>query len=321
MTRAFGRPLPQAIDGFTDIPAAVMSVPSGATLLIRSGAYTGFTIDAKGLTLLADAGVSVAGTTIVQNTSPSQAVRMHGIDLTAATLGTGVVLRALDCLGPVVFADLTTPPNPPAELGPASYWFTPRGLVVQNCTQLVVRNSSIWGASLVDSRSVVESCIMRGMDMQLTAGFPSPASEGLTIAGGHGEVIGDSQLIAGASLYNAQPAGLRAILSIVNIRSGTISSLSGAGLGWAIQSVSSTVRIDPSVSVIAAISPPSIGAVATVAMPEVVSTNAPLGGSMQGSVATVPGDLVVLLVGALGPAIMVNGFADPFWFDPAAVVV
>jgi hypothetical protein len=132
---------------YTDLAMAGVSVPDKSTLWIRPGSYQAFAIDGKGLTLVADAGTAVAGTCTVRNTSSSQRVLVHGIDFTAATLGTGLVLHAEDCDGLVVLSELTTPPNPPAEPGPASYWYVPRGLLVGQCEQLVLRaciNASVW---------------------------------------------------------------------------------------------------------------------------------------------------------------------------------
>jgi len=47
---------------YTSLAAATAAVPTGSTLRIRAGSFEGFVIDAKGVTLLADAGVVVSQT-------------------------------------------------------------------------------------------------------------------------------------------------------------------------------------------------------------------------------------------------------------------
>lgn len=308
---------------YTDLATAVVSVPDGSTLWIRPGSYQAFTIDGKGLTLLADAGTAVAGTCTVRNTSSAQRVLVHGIDFTAATLGTGLVLHAEDCAGLVMLSALTTPPNPPAEPGPASYWYVPRGLLAWQCEQLVLRDCTIAGATLNQCTSVVESCVLRGTDLQVTAGIPVLASIGLVVAGGTADVVGDSQLFPGSSLgAAAQSPALQALTSTVHVRSGTVSSLGPSGsLGWAILSTSGLVIVDPSVAVLAGVSPATFGSVAYESLPEVSSSTGVLGGTLQAAVATANGDLVALLVGAPGPVIRVAAFDTAVWLDPAQMIV
>ena len=87
---------------------------------------------------------------------------------------------------------------------------------------------------------------------------------------------------------------------------------------WVTLIVQATVRIDPTVAITGTVAP--IGTPpAFVAMPEVTSSDAPPGGTMQADVQTAAGDLVALMLGELGPPTSVPGLPGTFWFDPTAV--
>ncbi|MFT4843275.1 MAG: hypothetical protein ACI8UD_001136 [Planctomycetota bacterium] len=108
----------------------------------------------------------------------------------------------------------------------------------------------------------------------------------------------------------------------MHVRSGTVSSLDPSGsLGWAILSTSGLVIVDPSVALLAGVSPATFGSVAYESSPEVSSSTGVLGGTLQATVATTNGGLVALLVGAPGPVIRVAAVDAPVWMDPAQMVV
>lgn len=306
---------------FTEIATAVATVASGATLWVRPGLYLPFTIAGKAMAVLADPGVFVAGSAVVSNTQSSQSVILRGLDFTTPTFGVGAVIHAYDCHGLVLLAELTTPPAPAPEPIVASYWITPRGLVAQRCDQLLLRDCTIASAVLSECVSVVESCVLRGTDQQPTGGLPANAVDGLTIGEGRCDVVGNTQLIGGAAYPgSAQPPGLKAILTDARVHSGRIEA-GGGGPGWAVSSASSQLSIDPSVVFVSGVFPAIIGAASIVAMPELVSTGAPPGGSMQATVATASGDLVALFAAAVGLPTSVPDLPGVYWLDPATVVL
>ncbi len=67
---------------FTDLLAAVATVPDGATLRVRAGVYTPFTLSAKGLRILGEGSVSFRQTAlIIGNTRASQVVLLRNVRL------------------------------------------------------------------------------------------------------------------------------------------------------------------------------------------------------------------------------------------------
>ena len=89
---------------FTDLPAAVAAAAPGDTVLVRSGAYSPFTLDGKGLFVLADTGADVAidGTVAVRNLPAGQSVMLRGL-ATGAVLHEGLLVE--DCAGGVRVED------------------------------------------------------------------------------------------------------------------------------------------------------------------------------------------------------------------------
>ncbi|MBL8755248.1 MAG: hypothetical protein JNK15_18255 [Planctomycetes bacterium] len=121
---------------FTSIAAAVAAVPDGAVLDVFPGTYGGFTIAAKGLTLLARPGVVISGpgsTTIVlvSNLGPSQGVTLSGLSVRGTS-----VASAIGCFanqGPVVLQSCEAVPHPNAPGG--GY------LVATDCAQMWIVDS------------------------------------------------------------------------------------------------------------------------------------------------------------------------------------
>jgi len=68
---------------FTDLPQAIAAVPDGATLRVRSGKYTPFTVSGKGLTVLAEGtvGWKAGGTVQITGTAPNQLVLLRGFEV------------------------------------------------------------------------------------------------------------------------------------------------------------------------------------------------------------------------------------------------
>lgn len=84
---------------FTDLPAAVAAVPDGATLRVRAGDYTAFSLAAKGLVIVGEGVVtfSAGGTVAIGPTRADQVIVLR--DLTLPRAGQ---VRIVDALGPVI---------------------------------------------------------------------------------------------------------------------------------------------------------------------------------------------------------------------------
>lgn len=88
---------------FTDLPAAIATVPDGAILVVRPGGYTQFSIDGKSLSILADTAVTVGSigqSCFVRNLGAQQQVTLRGMQFLGSI--TNTVVRCLDNDGPVL---------------------------------------------------------------------------------------------------------------------------------------------------------------------------------------------------------------------------
>jgi hypothetical protein len=67
----------------TDIQAAVDAAGNGDLVLVRAGSYSGFTVDGKGVSVVADAGAAVEanGRVLVRNISAAQRVLLQGLTI------------------------------------------------------------------------------------------------------------------------------------------------------------------------------------------------------------------------------------------------
>ena len=307
---------------FTSITAAVAAVPDGSRLVVRPGNYQSFEIDGIGLWILADPGTTVSGTTTIRNTQSQQTVVLRGIEFDAITPGESKLLWVTDCAGPVVLSTISMPDSMPAIPIGASYWASPSGLLVQQCSQLVVRACELTSTKLIFCNSVIESCILRGQAGTPTGGIPAPAHEGLLVSNGTADIFGGTEIVGGDGLPSlGDYMGLQISSATVRMRSGLISPGNGVGAtpSWTVVALSGTLRVDPAVAIITTGLPAVLGGALYVDLPEVTSFDAPPGGTMQAAAWATPGDIVALFAGELGPRMLVAGLPDPFWFDPAVV--
>ncbi len=90
---------------FTTIQPAVNAAVDGDTLLVKAGQYSGFTIDGKGITIVADSGanVSVTGLVSVINLPSARTAVIGGMSLT----GAGYAVIAINDTGEVRIQDCT----------------------------------------------------------------------------------------------------------------------------------------------------------------------------------------------------------------------
>jgi hypothetical protein len=93
---------------FTEIDAAVSAAVDGDTLLVRTGTYGGFALDARELDVVAaeHAVVTVAGFVFVVNLAADHDVVLSGLSLAGGS-SLGACLHILDCAGQVRVVDTT----------------------------------------------------------------------------------------------------------------------------------------------------------------------------------------------------------------------
>jgi hypothetical protein len=98
--------------GFTDLPQAIAAVPDGATLHVRAGTYSDFTIQGKSLTILAEtpgtATVAMQNQVLVAGLTPTQHVHVSGLVFTRSVLLPSQWFTIQGCAGGVVLDRIKT---------------------------------------------------------------------------------------------------------------------------------------------------------------------------------------------------------------------
>ncbi|MEM7199243.1 MAG: hypothetical protein AAF628_03195 [Planctomycetota bacterium] len=97
---------------FTDLPAAIDAVPDGATLRVRAGDYSPFSIDGKGIAVVGEVAGEVriskfGPAQVIENTGAGQMVLLKNLSI-APTSGLGALLIVANCRGPVLVENLDT---------------------------------------------------------------------------------------------------------------------------------------------------------------------------------------------------------------------
>lgn len=188
---------------FLDIQSAVDAASSGDLVLVKSGSYARFTIDGKGLFVLADEGarVVVTGTIIVQDVPSQEEVVVHGFRarLTSGLSAGGLSVR--DCEGHVLAQDFDVFAGP--------FVTAVTGILyVADSDAFALTNSVLNGEGDYDglaesgaltsirSNSFVHDLIATG-SKGADAAFPKSIGCG----GGHGiQITGGSVLLVGSSI-------------------------------------------------------------------------------------------------------------------------
>lgn len=303
---------------FTSIAAAVAAVPSGSTLLVRAGSYTGFSISGKSLTILGGPGVDVTQQSLlwcvaVTNLAAHQSVVIHDLRL----LGCPGTVNLSGCAGAVLLEEIRTESTCP--LPPMAREQT---FLIDGCAQVMLRHSSGFTSQFTASNVVMENCTLTGNDAASGLGTHYGPTAALQITGG-GTQLADCTLTGGTgggSLAGNAPgialSGDVRVLGATTVTAGTDPFAAGAP---AIDG-SGSARIDPAAVLNAAGQPPVAAAISvrTAPMPLVRASSAGPGGTLSGSVTAPHGDVSMLLVGFPGPAVGVPGIDDPFWLHPAA---
>ena len=145
---------------FTDVQPAIDAAADGDVVLIANGTYGGFTIDGKGVHVMADSGTLplIKGPMIVRNVAANQSVALHGLiheiyvplfqfpSLTPV----GPILDIDNCLGVVHVQD--------CDLSSTDTLYnSPAGLRATNVAELVIEScviNSLDGSSLNDSQNL-----------------------------------------------------------------------------------------------------------------------------------------------------------------------
>src|SRR6187402_812579 len=85
----------------TDIQPAVDAAANGDLVLVRAGTYFGFTIDGKGVSVVADAGATVVanGLVTVSHVSASQRVLLQGLTVHGDNSSSAIITQ--DAPGPI----------------------------------------------------------------------------------------------------------------------------------------------------------------------------------------------------------------------------
>lgn len=309
---------------FTTLVAAVAAVPDGAVLLVRPGAYAGFTLAGKGLVILGAPGVSITSGIALAGTQAHQALVLRQLTWPTAQLASGNLLLSLTgCAGPVLLERLDQPPHQNCLPGsPFGQCNRTTGVYALQCGRLALRDCTLRCTARIEaSDAVIESCFLEGEDW--FSAFPNqPGRTALTVWNTHAQIAGSSTLRGGAGY----PFGLGSIAAghAVFLYGGSLRVLGGqliAGANGAIPGFTilsgpaPQLRIAPRV----VLSGPGPGP-GTDVMPQLTGTSAPPGGNLTATVTTEAGDLVVLVVGLPGAPLVVAGIQDAFWLDPAVHV-
>ncbi|MCA8954302.1 MAG: hypothetical protein KDE27_32640, partial [Planctomycetes bacterium] len=308
---------------YQQIRGAALHAPDGATLIVRPGVYAPFTIDGKGLTILADPGVTVAhnplaSDTEIRNTGPAQRTVLRGLAFERQ-----LVVR--NCDGPVLLEDAT---------------FLPGGLFnaytahlhVNLCDQVFVRGIDNGGTTLVGTSTVVfEDCVLHGLNAYSQGGDQGPGSPGLAcyqsdvtlvdcdVNGGSGVVLPTNQMLEAAPAISAI-GGRFALLGATVATAGGgngIATVPVLGVQY-VPAPTVPVRIDPQVQLATAhptVADPEFQ-LTTRPLPHVTGQSAAVGATLTASAPGPIGQFVILVVGLPGAPIVLPGIDNAFWLDP-----
>jgi hypothetical protein len=309
---------------FTEIQAAVAAVPSGSTLIVRSGVYQPVVIDGKGVVILSE-GAVVAGTAqtftnflTIRNTLPQHLVTVRGLQM-----GGGFGLHIANCVGPVTYDGLG------GAVGGSM--FTGAAVHIQNSNQVAVRGVQASGfgipAGVVASSSVVfEDCTLRGED----AFFTNEASGGdgspglgatssqvqavrTTLLGGNGRIgippwlvlrPGSAAVVLSNSSFRAMGLANHPITGGTTPGVGQLPALAGTG----------AARVVPQIPMTG--TPPAGPGITLLrpTMPFLASETALPGGVLQVERSGAAGSLAVITISLRSSPFSIPGF-DPIWID------
>jgi hypothetical protein len=286
---------------FTSVAAAIAVVPDGAVLLVRPGGYAGFTLNGKGLTILADPGAALLSSITISGTSASQPVRVRGFTGNSA----GVTVSS--CTGPVHLQDIRPVPA------------TPSPLAVTQCSQVLVERCDFhgpWsGGCVVVSNCAAVAFVETSIRAVIGMGLSATSSDVLLVdASVHGGTTVSMAVVGnGIDLGYVGTSSVR-LLGTTSVSAG--GSLHPAYLPVAIGGYGS-VAIGP--AAVAATFGASLS-VTPAAEAALTVTGGALGTATGATLRGDAGALGVLVLGIPGPALPFAGQAGGVWVDPASAV-
>ena len=127
---------------FLSLTEAVTNAPDGALVLVRSGTYLGFEVDAKTLTVASDEGAVVVVTSgcSVRNLQAGQSCTLVGLDLTPPVTLPQPNLEVSDCDGGVWLERVVVASSM------ANPFFASDSVLLQNSASVVMTNCRIEGS-------------------------------------------------------------------------------------------------------------------------------------------------------------------------------
>lgn len=295
---------------FTDLATATAAAPSGAVLIVRPGDYglTQIMIQGKSLTVLAEPGAILAGSTMlsISGITAAQSVLVRGFAMQAPTLTFGgIVVNCESNAGLVCLENMTVGGGSIGSVslianGCAALWlrgctfsavarFTNCEGVARNCT-MSGNAQSISTDSFVQNGGSVQlvDCILKGF-----SGFAgSPAAQ---LNGGSLRLLGSTSLTGGSGLVGS--AGL-AIAGTGSVRRDTGVSLTGGG----------TV-VAPTITM------------ATTNMPYMTVDEVPPAGTLAAALHGPHGHVGFLLVSLIGSPFPLPFLVDTVWLDPFSMLI
>lgn len=300
---------------FTDIGAAVAAVPDGSVLLVRAGAYGPVDILGKGVTILCDAGVTAQAGTFsgflrIQATAAHQRVVVRG--LRPAAFGNGILIA--NAAGPVLVDGQGAAIVPGPFVLDASCYVDASDAVVLRALDLR------WRTAISNSVVILERCVLQGQAVAVTTVEPDAlTATGSTVQLVHSSVSGGLSQSLVTTQGGAAARLLNSSLRIVgtaahSLRGGATlfnpaptTPLRGTGI----------VRVDPAVALLGVpVAEPGI-ALSVAEQPGVIADDA-----VPGGIATAwrfgGANLWLMLLGEPTVPLLLPGFADAIWFDPAA---
>jgi hypothetical protein len=194
---------------FTTLTAAVASAHEGDILLVASGTYTGFTVDGKALSILADAGADVRVTSLVsvRNIGAAQCVMLSGLVISGSSTS---ALVALDVQGTLRVQGSTL------RVAPDLSYSAVHGAVLTNVARsafsdvviqggLPSQSSALAGDGLhaENAHVALYGCTLRGgTGASGTFGFQAPGTNG-----GAGLSIVSGEVFASSTTFFGGPGG------------------------------------------------------------------------------------------------------------------
>jgi hypothetical protein len=188
---------------FTQIQPAIDAALDGDTILVKPGNYPSFTINAKALTVIGEAGAlpSVNATVLIANVAEGQVVSLARLTVKGVSTGLAAqgakALRVLNCAGPVRAVQCEflgrngqlVPMTPPGV-----------GVHVDGAHDFAISGSTVKGGAGISDHGCLFDTTTAGLSGLWIEGEGSVAAYECIIDGGHGGNGGDTTGAGGAGI-------------------------------------------------------------------------------------------------------------------------